>query len=264
MNNSVSMTAKRGFTLSNRAGFTLIELLVVIAIIAILAAILFPVFAQARSKARQTSSLSNVRQIGIAVLMYAQDYDETSMVTHHDLAAGETVANLYTWYQPLESYIKSDNLFRDPGLNDDDEITVFPPQITLADWKKYRTDYLINGFFAHGIPLGDFKAPASQIMIAPRHSGIAFFDYHPWASAPDDNWERGFLDSSAYQIGDVGSDSQVPDPKNIGRYSAGNNFGFADGHAKWMKFNQTLDPSKTVTAVDNFGMHNYDGKDAND
>ena len=59
-----------------RLGFTLIELLVVIAIIAILAAILFPVFAQARESARQTSCLSNMKQLGLAMTMYAQDYDE--------------------------------------------------------------------------------------------------------------------------------------------------------------------------------------------
>jgi prepilin-type N-terminal cleavage/methylation domain-containing protein len=60
-----------------RGGFTLIELLVVIAIIAILAAILFPVFAQAREKARQTTCVSNLKQIGTAFMMYVQDYDET-------------------------------------------------------------------------------------------------------------------------------------------------------------------------------------------
>ena len=61
----------------SRRGFTLIELLVVIAIIAILAAILFPVFAKAREKARQASCLSNVKQMCLALMQYAQDYDET-------------------------------------------------------------------------------------------------------------------------------------------------------------------------------------------
>ena len=64
---------------SARHGFTLIELLVVIAIIAILAAILFPVFAQAREKARQVACLSNAKQMGTAAMMYAQDYDEQLM-----------------------------------------------------------------------------------------------------------------------------------------------------------------------------------------
>src|SRR5688572_32605433 len=70
-----------------RAGFTLIELLVVIAIIAILAAILFPVFAQAREKARQAGCMSNCKQLGLASNMYAQDYDE--MLPGHDWTKGQ-------------------------------------------------------------------------------------------------------------------------------------------------------------------------------
>ena len=81
----------------NSSGFTLIELLVVIAIIAILAAILFPVFAQAREKARQISCLSNTKQIGLAVLMYAQDYDET-----YPIAWGFYGG----WYETVDPYIK--------------------------------------------------------------------------------------------------------------------------------------------------------------
>ena len=247
---------------SAKSGFTLIELLVVIAIIAILAAILFPVFAQAREKARATACMSNMRQIGLAVNMYLQDWDEHTCKTHHDLEAGETITNLYTWYQPLQSYIKNTGIFRCPSINDTP--TQFPAGITVANWNTYRTDYLINGFFSHGIGIAAITAPASQIMIGERHAGIAFFDYHPWASAPDNNWERGFLDGSGYKIGDVGFDSQVVDATNIGRHSQGNNYDFADGHVKWLRFAATLDSTRPATAVDNWGMHNQDNMPSND
>src|SRR5579864_98847 len=91
---------------TTRRGFTLIELLVVIAIIAILAAILFPVFAHAREKARQTSCLSNLKQLGQAMLMYAQDYDERFCPV---LARTDRTQNFYldTWMHLLEPYTKS-------------------------------------------------------------------------------------------------------------------------------------------------------------
>ena len=79
-----------------RRGFTLIELLVVIAIIAILAAILFPVFAKAREKARQSSCLSNVKQLGLGLMMYAQDYDETYMPSGYVIPALGNNANVNT------------------------------------------------------------------------------------------------------------------------------------------------------------------------
>jgi prepilin-type N-terminal cleavage/methylation domain-containing protein/prepilin-type processing-associated H-X9-DG protein len=88
----------------NRHGFTLIELLVVIAIIAILAAILFPVFAQAREKARQISCLSNARQIGTAVAMYTQDYDEMYPSSHWGI-----------YFVTIQPYTKNKQLWRCPS-----------------------------------------------------------------------------------------------------------------------------------------------------
>src|SRR4029079_401238 len=88
--------------------FTLIELLVVIAIIAILAAILFPVFAQARDKARAASCLSNCKQIGIAVMQYTQDWDE-----HYPLTTYPMPEN--SWTDTMQPYIKNRALFRCPS-----------------------------------------------------------------------------------------------------------------------------------------------------
>jgi len=246
-----------------KRAFTLIELLVVIAIIAILAAILFPVFTQAKAAAKRAADLSNQKQILLGMMMYGGANDDLAPVSHHDLGPSETIANLYTWYQPLMPFIKNDQVFRDPVVNDTP--TLFSSQVTLADWNKVRCDYLINGFFAHGASLTSFVSqPASQILMGERHLGIAFFDYHPWASAPDNNWERGYLDGSGYKIGDLATDSQVLDSANIGRHQGGNNYGFVDGHAKWFKFSQTLDKSKPESDVTNFGMHNIDNLPAND
>src|SRR6476619_7472770 len=95
-------------------GFTLIELLVVIAIIAILAAILFPVFAQAREAARKTTCISNNRQISTAVMMYVQDYDET-MVPFFRPAGGPTGARI-GWSGLVQPYCKNWDLFRCPNM----------------------------------------------------------------------------------------------------------------------------------------------------
>ncbi len=110
---------------ATHSGFTLIELLVVIAIIAILAAILFPVFAQAREKGRQTACLSNMKQMGTAMLMYTQDFDE-AMINHYygdydsdiTYAPGSTKV-LYQWMDAVQPYTKNAAIFNCPSQGDE-------------------------------------------------------------------------------------------------------------------------------------------------
>jgi prepilin-type N-terminal cleavage/methylation domain-containing protein/prepilin-type processing-associated H-X9-DG protein len=142
--------------LSNRAprrGFTLIELLVVIAIIAILAAILFPVFAQAREKARQTACVSNLRQIGTAAQMYAQDYDERFPGTELGEGDGE-----YHWIEMLAPYTKNRDVFTCPSAA---VKTLYPPTGVAAE---FSYSYAMNDIHdASGRSIGAAFQPLAAI-----------------------------------------------------------------------------------------------------
>ncbi len=128
-------------------GFTLIELLVVIAIIAILAAILFPVFAKAREKARQSTCLNNVKQMGLACLQYTQDYDER-MVTYR-------YPDPYYWPDKIEPYCKNRQIFACPSR-------------TLATYM-----YGIN--YTHGVAwaMASVQYPAQHLLICDNKNQYA-------------------------------------------------------------------------------------------
>jgi prepilin-type N-terminal cleavage/methylation domain-containing protein/prepilin-type processing-associated H-X9-DG protein len=180
-----------------RPGFTLIELLVVIAIIAILAAILFPVFAQAREKARQGSCQSNLRQYALATLMYVQDYDEQFPMASY-LGAG-CVA---TFYWAVHPYVKNANVTQCPSDPEAmDQVTMFagflPPCAETPRYTGYSTNLaLFTNGFAPGptVGLGAIPEPAASAMlyegnvipnqvqpVQARHSGtfgVAYVDGH--------------------------------------------------------------------------------------
>jgi prepilin-type N-terminal cleavage/methylation domain-containing protein/prepilin-type processing-associated H-X9-DG protein len=165
----------------SRPGFTLIELLVVIAIIAILAAILFPVFAQARSKARQASCLSNEKQVGLAIAMYAQDYDEVLPGNEQPFAgAGQPLGWMQpydpaspityrVWAREIMPYVKNMAVFRCPEARprsadgDCGPAATTPCEITGIP-NAGTTNYLMNGI-ADTRPLAAIPTPADIIIV---------------------------------------------------------------------------------------------------
>ncbi|GIV16570.1 MAG: hypothetical protein KatS3mg022_2005 [Armatimonadota bacterium] len=200
-----------------RNAFTLIELLVVIAIIAILAAILFPVFSQARESARQTSCTSNQKQLALGVLMYAQDYDETFPMSAY-LANPTTVIAVYDMVAP---YLKNTEIFVCPSYRPGVDWQSRLATLGLNYGGTFRfTGYIPNlGLFGESfcpyIPkrtppttLGGMPLPAETIM---------FFD--------------GYLK----QLSNVGQ-MEFYSFLGYARHKEGLVLNFADGHAKWFRY----------------------------
>ncbi len=243
---------------ASKHGFTLIELLVVIAIIAILAAILFPVFAQAREKARGISCVSNQKQLGTSVMMYAQDYDET-------LPSGMTF-EWQPWPQVVEPYIKNYNVLRCPTDSD--------AQKNGDPWGGLPMSYAANGYLncpangtckllgAFGVsqswvdkagqPLAAINYAATSVMLAEKHN-TDLVSVNP----PPNGWgnfnRTGLQCGSLIMGGPVSwfSNDNIPDGTRTGspdkydpnspngavsaRHTKQSNFTFCDGHVKSMR-----------------------------
>jgi prepilin-type N-terminal cleavage/methylation domain-containing protein/prepilin-type processing-associated H-X9-DG protein len=187
-----------------RAAFTLIELLVVIAIIAILAAILFPVFAQAREKARQTSSLSNLRQYATATLMYTQDYDETFPMSAY--LNGACVA---TFYWEAAPYVKNDQINQCPSepqairLQD---ATGFPcPGTPPFTSYVVNHDVFVNGFFpgVAAVSLAQIPRPVETAMTYDGNVAVGVSptgQIQPVQARHHESFNMSFIDGHAKAI----------------------------------------------------------------
>ena len=208
---------------NHKRAFTLIELLVVIAIIAILAAILFPVFARARENARRTSCVSNGKQMGIATMMYVQDYDET-YPRNQQTRDGSTDTYWY-WSELLQPYVKNRQIFNCPSTT--------------------RTSIIDGGYGANvRMFVNRTSTPVSLAAVAAPANTYMIMDYGTWRiletyiTAPENlSYLPGVgnaagLSPSNCPIG--GSSTAQKDCMN-GRHFDGVTVNFADGHSKWLK-----------------------------
>ena len=208
--------------LLRRRGFPLIELLVVIAIIAILAAILFPVFAKAREKARATSCLSNVKQMGIAQLQYSQDYDEKVLPV-----ASFDDAGLYVfWVTLLQPYCKSVDFFKCPS----DGINSAP-----GPWYSPLNVDVINGVAYHSYAINWLRQPDGWVGSCASWAGTGKVGVHVWgaslAAVQSPATTISIIEGNANEFW---SNAHLESHLNVGqrRHTDQMNVLFADGHAK--------------------------------
>lgn len=211
-----------------RSGFTLIELLVVIAIIAILAAILFPAFARARENARRASCQSNLKQIGLGILQYAQDYDERYPITTHvdalDYASypgndRNGTAIQLNWAYGIQPYVKSWQIFACPSA----------PLDTVAGSAPVgnsKASYMANGVIIRSTNWGGVK-PTLNIAAIPDTAKIIMVSEYNTASGNLSIRPRPDTAADTYRGGMETGYSAI--------HFDGGNLLFCDGHVKFRK-----------------------------
>ncbi|MCC7492652.1 MAG: prepilin-type N-terminal cleavage/methylation domain-containing protein [Fimbriimonadaceae bacterium] len=245
-----------------RRGFTLIELLVVIAIIAILAAILFPVFAKAREKARQTSCLSNLKQIGNAQMMYSQDYDEmlfpyrTRAANPYAGQAGVSAnaAGRTFFNQLLDPYIKNAQVWRCPS-KPNSWVNIDPAAAeTDPAFQSYggQNSYAANTLYCFpadlGLALTALKQPADTVILMDgSYYGASFYGQTANVTSSYPNYWQNIGNSYLFRwSGGAAATPSAAESMQLGaeRHSSMINGLFGDGHAKAVAYTKIREDAK--------------------
>ncbi|MDR3710757.1 MAG: prepilin-type N-terminal cleavage/methylation domain-containing protein [Capsulimonadaceae bacterium] len=226
-----------------RRGFTLIELLVVIAIIAILAAILFPVFATARDKARQATCASNEKQIGIGMTMYKQDYDECYPLTYWN-GSSWVPYGVVTFETVTYPYIKSTNVWMCPSSsNAPGSYALWP--ITPGGSATNISDYTINAYIlsynSTTQPLNDAKIPQPSSIIAVAENTTNAFAVAVVNDTWNNVWQTPSTSSCAWTSWNC---ERQGFPHNDGA-----NYLFCDAHVKYLPEALGGSPSSACVAL---------------
>jgi len=217
-----------------RLGFTLIELLVVIAIIAILAAILFPVFAQARESARKATCQSNLKQLSTAIIMYNNDYDSTyPMAGWFDTGA----ASGNDWQNGIMAYVKNKGAYRCPSSTD-----IHNDQDERQDWNRTATDYLFNNNInggRSGQKESKVAAPADCALLIEGHCDWNNQTCLPaWSTGPAaaNYWCREYstFGNDGLLVTGAWSGHAQFHEWGLCRHQQGTNVAYCDGHVKFL------------------------------